>query len=137
MLIIQENEVSTGTFHSETINKCMVSIRTAFALPPSCIWRNWSHVQLVSSCVDRTNVTCTPRLLCTAEQSIQINTPYVTLAQVGFLALQSKHTCNEDHNIYYSFQITSHLLDVVQNQNIIIANLPLKMWKSSNIWEYQ
>lgn len=60
-------------------------------LPPSCILRSWIHVQLVSSCVDLTKVKCTPKLRCTAEQSIQINTPYVTVAHVGFFASQSKH----------------------------------------------
>lgn len=70
-----------------------IILLTAFALPPSCICRSWSQVQFVSSWVERTNVTWTPKLLWTAEQSIHMNTPYVTLAQVGFLALQSKHTC--------------------------------------------
>lgn len=64
---------------------------TALELPPSCILRSWIHVQLVSSCVDLTKVKCTPKLRCTAEQSIQINTPYVTVAHVGFFASQSKH----------------------------------------------
>jgi hypothetical protein len=38
---------------------------------------------------------CTPRLRWTAEQSRQRKMPYVTEAQVGFLALQSKHICGE------------------------------------------
>lgn len=65
---------------------------TALALPPTCICRNWSHVQFVSNCVDLTNVRWTPNPRWTAEQSMQINTPYVTLDHVGFLALQSKQT---------------------------------------------
>ena len=36
---------------------------TALALPPSCMFRSWSQVQFVSSWVERTNVTCTPRPL--------------------------------------------------------------------------
>lgn len=70
-----------------------MTLLTAFAFPPSCICRSWSQVQFVSSWVERTNVTWTPKLLWTAEQSIHMNTPYVTLAHVGFFALQSKHTC--------------------------------------------
>lgn len=63
---------------------------TPFAFPPSCICLIWIHVQLVSKFVDRTNVKCTPKLLWTAEQSMQIKTPYVTEAHVGFFAEQSK-----------------------------------------------
>ena len=32
------------------------------------------------------------------------------------------------------YMITSHQENVVQKQNIIIDNLSLKMWKSSNMW---
>lgn len=64
---------------------------TALAFPPTCIALSCSHVQLVSSCVDRIKVTWTPSDLWTAEQSIHRNTPYVTLAHVGLLLLQSKH----------------------------------------------
>lgn len=38
-----------------------------------------------------TKLRWTPSERCTAEQSIQMNIPYVTEAQVGFLAAQSKH----------------------------------------------
>lgn len=38
---------------------------------------------------------CTPRPRWTAEQSIQRKIPYVTDAQVGFFALQSKHIWNQ------------------------------------------
>lgn len=48
---------------------------TAEALPPICIARSWSQLQLVSSWVERMKVRCTPRDLCTAEQSIQRKTP--------------------------------------------------------------
>lgn len=65
---------------------------TAFALPPSCICLSCNHVQFVSNWVERTNVKWTPKLRCTAEQSMQMNTPYVTVDHVGFLALQSKQT---------------------------------------------
>jgi hypothetical protein len=42
---------------------------------------------------DLTKEMWTPRPWCTAEQSMQRKTPYVTDAHVGFLALQSKHIC--------------------------------------------
>lgn len=67
-------------------------LHTALLFPPSCICLNCIHVQLVSSWVERTKVKWTPKPLWTAEQSMHIKTPYVTLAQVGFLALQSKQT---------------------------------------------
>lgn len=65
----------------------------AFAFPPNCIWRNWAQVQFVSRLVERTKVKWTPRFRWTAEQSMQMNTPYVTDDHVGFFALQSKHVC--------------------------------------------
>lgn len=37
----------------------------------------------------------TPRDLWVPEQSIHKNTPYVMLAQLGFLAAQSKQTCQK------------------------------------------
>lgn len=67
-------------------------ILTALLFPPNCICLNCCHVQFVSNWVDLTKLTCTPKLRCTAEQSIHIKIPYVTLDHVGFLALQSKHT---------------------------------------------
>lgn len=39
---------------------------------------------------DRTKLICTPIFLCALEQSKHIYTPNVTLAHVGFRALQSK-----------------------------------------------
>lgn len=68
-----------------------LSILTALALPPSCIFLSCNHVQFVSSWVDLMKVRCTPILRCTAEQSMHKKTPYVTLAHAGFFALQSKH----------------------------------------------
>ena len=65
---------------------------TACAFPPTCMVLSCCHVQ-ESSWVDRTNERCTPSERCTAEQSMQRNTPYVTDDQVGFLALQSKQSC--------------------------------------------
>lgn len=56
-------------------NKTIYELLTAFALPPICICLNCSQFQLVSKLVERTNVKCTPKLLCTAEQSMQMNTP--------------------------------------------------------------
>lgn len=64
---------------------------TALALPPICMARSCSHVQLVSNCVERIKVKCTPSERCIAEQSMHKNTPYVTDAHVGFCWLQSKH----------------------------------------------
>lgn len=79
---------------------------TALAFPPTCIALSCSHVQLVSSCVDRIKVTWTPRDLWTAEQSIHRNTPYVTLAHVGLLLLQSKHVWKRPlSTIYLSFTL--------------------------------
>mmetsp|Transcript_30195 Transcript_30195/g.57988 ORF Transcript_30195/g.57988 Transcript_30195/m.57988 type:complete len:243 (-) Transcript_30195:250-978(-) len=51
----------------------------------SCSWDQESRF------VERTKLMCTPMLRCVAEQSRQSNTPYGTEAQLGFLALQSKH----------------------------------------------
>ena len=88
-------------YHTQTkpwkLNKTEALKLTAFALPPHCMARSWTHVQFVSSCVDRINVKCTPSERWVAEQSIHRNTPYVTLAHVGFVRLQSKHCCNENH----------------------------------------
>jgi len=39
----------------------------------------------------RTKLMCTPMFRCTLEQSRHMYTPKVTLDQVGFRALQSKH----------------------------------------------
>ena len=64
---------------------------TAFEFPPHCIWRICCHVQLWSSCVERTKVRCTPSERWMPEQSMQMKMPYVTEAHVGFLHPQSKH----------------------------------------------
>lgn len=66
---------------------------TAFALPPNCIPRSWTQVQFTSNWVDLTKERWTPSDRWTAEQSMQMKTPYVTLDQVGALAPQSKHVC--------------------------------------------
>lgn len=58
----------------------------------TCIWRSCVQFQFVSKLVDLTNVKCTPNDRWTAEQSMQMKTPYVTEAHVGFLELQSKQT---------------------------------------------
>lgn len=98
------------TFKSEMGTQVHVQIRlsreilTAFWFPPTCIALSCSHVQLVSSWVDLINVIWTPSPLCVAEQSIHRKTPYVTLAQVGFMAPQSKHIwikrkCNDEKEI--------------------------------------
>lgn len=76
---------------SVVVQLCCRKNCDAFALPPNCICLNCIHAQFVSRFVERTNVKWTPRLRWTAEQSIQINTPYVTDDHVGFFALQSKH----------------------------------------------
>jgi len=82
-------------------------IRTAAEFPPTCMARSCSHVQLVSSCVDLTNVMWTPSERCVAEQSMQTNTPYVTLAQVGFIEPQSKH-CWQPQNAHNNdFNLTT------------------------------
>ncbi len=65
---------------------------TAFEFPPSCICLICCHVQFESSCVDLTKVRWTPSDLWMPEQSMQMKMPYVTEAQVGFLAPQSKQT---------------------------------------------
>lgn len=80
---------------SVVLQLCCRKNWAAFALPPNCICRNCIHVQFVSKLVDRTNVKWTPKFRWTAEQSIQMNTPYVTDDQVGFFALQSKHVCGK------------------------------------------
>ena len=72
----------------------LINFLTALALPPHCIERSWIQVQLVSNCVDLTNEMCTPSERCVAEQSMQINIPYVIDDQVGFLAPQSKQHLN-------------------------------------------
>ena len=66
---------------------------TAFEFPPHCIWRICCHVQLWSSCVERTKVRWTPSERWMPEQSMQMKMPYVTEAHVGFLHPQSKHIC--------------------------------------------
>lgn len=76
---------------SVVVQLCWRKNCAAFAFPPNCICLNWIHVQFVSKFVDRTNVKWTPKLRWTAEQSIQMKTPYVTDDHVGFFALQSKH----------------------------------------------
>ena len=78
------------------VQSCSLKNCWALALPPHCMLRSCSHVQFVSNCVDRTKLTCTPNDLCIAEQSIQMKTPKVTLAQEGFFAPQSKHCWKEN-----------------------------------------
>ena len=85
---------------------------TALPLPPSCMARSCSHVQLVSNCVDRTNDRCTPSPRCTAEQSMQMNTPYVTDDHVGLFAPQSK----QHYNIAICDQPSSHLIGRLRAQ---------------------
>lgn len=73
-------------------------------LPPNCICLSWTHVQFVSSCVERIKLKWTPNPRCTAEQPIQTKTPYVTLAHVGFLALQSKHVWDNKIKLFELFE---------------------------------
>lgn len=94
--------LNTCTMHNGGILICNL---TAFALPPTCMARSCSHVQLVSSCVDLIKVTWTPRERWTAEQSIHRNTPYVTLAHVGLLLPQSKHCWNKNISLLKSVRI--------------------------------
>uniref|UniRef100_A0A6B0UAR4 Putative secreted protein n=1 Tax=Ixodes ricinus TaxID=34613 RepID=A0A6B0UAR4_IXORI len=60
---------------SVVLQLCCWKKATAFALPPTCMARSCSQVQLVSSWVERTKDRCTPRERCTAEQSMQMKTP--------------------------------------------------------------
>lgn len=106
--------------------------RTALTFPPSCMLRSCFQVQLVSSCVERTNVRCTPRLRCTAEQSRQMNTPYVTDDHVGFFALQSKHTC-ATHK-----PLTNHSRHANRRSGhkiipTLLAEMLRKRWKTASI----
>ena len=99
---------------------------TADALPPTCMARSCSHVQLVSSCVERMNVMWTPRERCTAEQSMHTNTPYVTLAHVGFIEPQSKHcwTRPQSHRVHYrSFGNTTDSAKLARWQTRKIPNI--------------
>jgi len=85
---------------SELVNTEMTGKLTALAFPPICILRSWVQVQVVSNWMERTKLRWTPKERWTAEQSMQMNTPYVTLAQVGFFVLQSKQTCTSLRDRY-------------------------------------
>lgn len=68
-------EINRSHVYIDKDNKTVYEVLTAFAFPPICICLNCSQFQFVSKLVERTNVKCTPKLLCTAEQSMQMNTP--------------------------------------------------------------
>lgn len=92
----------------------------ALAFPPNCICRSWIHVQFVSRFVERTNVKWTPRFRWTAEQSMHMNTPYVTEDQVGFFALQSKHVCERAQSNIINYYL-GHLVSAPPFVNSILS----------------
>lgn len=106
---------------------------TALQFPPSCMLRSCFHVQLVSSCVERTNEMCTPSPRCTAEQSRQMKTPYVTDDHVGFFALQSKHTCQRHSAKSLSLNIHAATLRPSNDTNFICWNRPQSLKYCFNI----